>query len=239
MFESLLKKATEEVTATATDKVTGTVAGATASVTAEAGKVNGTIANATNGVTQVAEEKKGFFEKISENKSKKQMIGMVLAEEVKNAPINSEQSAFIDQLQFLTLESTAGKNARYNCEYRLKYTVCKTTGLPTSIAPIGHVVCKAKNGETISMRECYDCPIIGTKISDAKSADELCIVQMHRMLGDSPPNLVGKEINVVNEPPAQAITEEIQKVNGAVGGIDIDSMSKEDKKALLEKLMGL
>lgn len=232
MFDSLLKKATEEVTATATDKVTGAVSSATTDATKA---VNG----ATNGVNAVAEEKKGFFEKISENKSKKQMIGMVLAEVVKNAPINSEQSAFIDQLQFLTLESTAGKNARYNCKYRLKYTVCKTTGLPTSIAPIGHVVCMAKNGETIPMRECYDCPIIGTKISDAKSADELCIVQMHRMLGDAPPNLVGKEINVVNEAPAQAIAEETTKANGAVGGVDVDSMTKEEKKALMEKLMGL
>ena len=196
MFESLLKKATEEVTATATDKVTGTVAGATASVTAEAGKVNGTIANATNGVAQATEEKKGLLSKVTskvDKVSKEELKKNETIAEVSMAYVSENIDALSadllvgDQQLFATLEK------QYPCIHRIK-TEKTTTGLYTSIVRPNHIICGIKENKELNMLCCFDCKQVGTKLSEM-SHDKMNLIQVHMLLGKTSPQILDKRIH--------------------------------------------
>jgi hypothetical protein len=161
MFENLMKKATEEVTSAATDKVTGAVA----SATADAKKM---VNDATKGVTAVAEEKKGLLSKVTskvdkvskeELKAKETIAEVSMAYVSENIDALSADLLVGDQQLFSTLEK------QYPCIHRIK-TEKTTTGLYTSIVRPMHIICGIKENKELNMLCCFDCKQVGTKLSE-------------------------------------------------------------------------
>ncbi|NBK23126.1 MAG: hypothetical protein EOM68_13985 [Spirochaetia bacterium] len=244
-----MKKATEEVTATATEKVTGTVAGATASVTAEAGKLNGTVASATNGVTQVAEEKKGLLSKVTGKVSDK--VDKVSKEELKkNETIAEVSMAYVsenidalsadllvgDQQLFTTLEK------QYPCIHRIKFEKT-TTGLYTSIVRPNHIICGIKDNKELNMLCCFDCKQVGTKLSEM-SHDKMNLIQVHMLLGKTSPQILDKRIHEalgvpveVEECTEPCPVEPAPVTNAPVAPAEPTSKLSADEQAALQALL--
>jgi hypothetical protein len=189
MFENLMKKATEEVTSAATDKVTGAVA----SATADAKKM---VNDATKGVTAVAEEKKGLLSKVTskvdkvskeELKAKETIAEVSMAYVSENIDALSADLLVGDQQLFSTLEK------QYPCIHRIK-TEKTTTGLYTSIVRPMHIICGIKENKELNMLCCFDCKQVGTKLSEM-SHDKMNLIQVHMLLGRTSPQILDKRIN--------------------------------------------
>lgn len=189
MFDSLLKKAIMEVTATATDEVTGAVSSATTDATKA---VNG----ATNGVTAVAEEKKGLLSKVTskmdkvskeELKAKETIAEVSMAYVAENIDALSADLLVGDQQLFSTLEK------QYPCIHRIKFEKT-TTGLYTSIVRPNHIICGIKENKELNMLCCFDCKQVGTKLSEM-SHDKMNLIQVHMLLGKTSPQILDKRIN--------------------------------------------
>lgn len=196
MFESLVKKATEEVTATATEKVTGTVAGATASIKSEAGKLSGTVSNATSGVTAVAEEKKGLLSKVTskvEKVSKEELKKNETIAEVSMAYVSENIDALSADLLVGDQQLHSTLEKQYPCIHRIK-TEKTTTGLYTSIVKPYHIICGIKENKELNMLCCFDCKQVGTKLSEM-SHDKMNLIQVHMLLGRTSPQILDKRIN--------------------------------------------
>lgn len=189
MFDSLLKKATKEVTATATDKVTGAVSSATTDATKA-------VNDATNGVTAVAEEKKGLLSKVTskvdkvskeELKAKETVAEVSMAYVAENIDALSADLLVGDQQLFSTLEK------QYPCIHRIKFEKT-TTGLYTSIVRPYHIICGIKENKELNMLCCFDCKQVGTKLSEMPH-DNMNLIQVHTLLGKTSPQILDKRIN--------------------------------------------